>query len=203
MNTPTHLLVGAAAFGRSGRPATTAAALLGGLAPDFSLYVMVGWERFANGRSFEQIFDEDYFSDFWQTVFAVDNSAPLYGLLALCALAASGFSPRRVLADGRWTAPLFAFAGAALLHIALDLPLHHDDGRAHFWPFSDWVFQSPVSYWDHRRYGDVVGVAEGALVLALCALLWFRFRSVWARVTLALAAGAQALAAGMWAFLLG
>ena len=42
-----------------------------------------------------------------------------------------------------------------LLHVFGDLPLHHDDGHRHFFPFSDWRFESPVfllgsvALWSH------------------------------------------------------
>ncbi len=41
---------------------------------------------------------------------------------------------------------LIAFAGAGLLHLALDFPLHTHDARMHFWPLSTWVFESTLSY---------------------------------------------------------
>lgn len=187
MNTQTHLLVAAAAFARPGRPRVTLAALAGGLVPDLSLYVMVAWERLANGRTPRQIFDEDFSSSFWRTVFAVDNSAPLYALL---------------LAAGLTLGPawLVAFAGAALLHIALDLPVHHDDGRAHFQPFTDWVFESPISYWDRAHHGHVVGVIEGALVIGLALLLWLRFRGIAARALILLAVAIQFSTGAMWSW---
>ena len=135
MNTPAHLIIGAAAFAKPDKRAINVAAILGALIPDFSLYFMVFWNRNIRGMSFEQIFDVEYFSTYWQAVFAVDNSIPLWFLVLLVGLLAR----RRVV---------MVLAAAALLHIALDLPLHHDDGRAHFWPFSDWIFQSPISYLD-------------------------------------------------------
>lgn len=188
MNTQTHLLIAAAAFARPNAPAVTTAALLGGLIPDLSLYILVG-SGLLQGRSPQQIFDIDYFSDGWQTVFAVDNSAPLFGLL----LAAALLAPATRLGQAR--AVLIAFAGAALLHIAADLPLHHDDGRPHFQPFTDWVFQSPISYWDTNHHAGIVAVGETILALALCVVLWRRFQGVAARAALALA-GAAALATG-------
>ena len=68
-----------------------------------------------------------------------------------------------------------ALCGAAMLHLVLDFGLHHDDGRAHFWPISDWIFQSPVSYWDPAHYGNWVGPIEIVLALAACAWKWRRY----------------------------
>ncbi len=178
MNTPTHILIGAGAFARPGRPTVVAAALLGGAAPDLSLFAMVGWERLIEGRSMREIFDHTYYDPIWQTVFAIDNSAPLYALLIGVALLARAPA-------------LAAFAGAAILHVLVDLPLHAGDGRPHFWPFSAWVFHSPVSYWDRAHYGGAVAAAESALVVALAALLWRRFTDWRARAILALVAALQ------------
>ncbi|MEM1316617.1 MAG: zinc dependent phospholipase C family protein [Pseudomonadota bacterium] len=172
MNTPAHLILAAAIWARptrrGGRPARqariNAAALIGSVLPDLSLYFMVLWEARVNGRSPAQIFGEDYRDPFWQTVFAVDNSIPLW--LGLTALAAWR----------RW-AVLGALSGAALLHVLTDLPLHHNDGRAHFMPFTDWIFESPVSYWDPNHYGWLVGPVEALLCVGLSILLWRRFRS--------------------------
>lgn len=189
MNTPTHILVAAAAFAAPGATRRNAGALGGGLLPDLSLYLLVGFESLVLGYGMREIFDERYFSPLWQGIFAVDNSAPLYaGLLGL-----------GLLLRLPW---LWALAGAALLHIALDLPFHHDDGRAHFQPFTDWVFQSPLSYWDHRHHGAWVGKLEFALALGLCLLLWRRFQSWPARAAIGLAAAALISTEFMWAILL-
>ena len=186
MNTPAHLVVGMAAFGRPDAAGVTAAALLGALLPDLSLYLMAGWELFLMRTPPETVFREMYYSDAWQAVFAVDNSIPLWGL---------------VLGVGLWLRRpwVVALAGAALLHVVTDLALHNEDARRHFWPLSDWVFVSPVSYWDRRHYGDVVGPVEIALVLALCVWLWTRHRHVAVRAVIAALAVAEAAPLVMWA----
>lgn len=193
MNTPTHLLVGAAAFARPGGRAVNAAALAGSAAPDLSLFAMVFWSGVVLGRSPDQIFGEDYYAPFWRSVFAVDNSVFVYGALLLAGLAL------RAAAAGP---PLVAFAGAALLHIGLDLPVHHDDGRPHFWPLTDWVYASPISYWDPQRSGHWVSLGETALFAGLAVLLWRRFGSPAARTVLAIAAAAQLTTQIGWIFAL-
>ena len=105
-----------------------------------------------------------YWSEPWQSIFSVFNSAPLYASLLLVAL----------LTRLPWLAGL---ALAALLHLAFDFPFHHDDAHSHFWPVSSWRFHSPLSYWDARHYGQLVAAFEILLALSLIGLLWRRFVS--------------------------
>ena len=60
---------------------------------------------------------------------------------------------------------------AALLHLTFDLPFHHDDAHPHFWPFSDWRFTSPLSYWDPAHDGGVIALAEVGLAVVLIGFL--------------------------------
>ncbi|TFL16468.1 cobalamin biosynthesis protein CobQ [Jannaschia formosa] len=187
MNTPAHLLLGLAVFGRREHPRVSAAALAGALLPDLSLYLLAGGSL-AIGIPAGRVFGELYFSDLWQMIFAIDNSVPIWGLL---------------LAMGIWAKRLWivALAGAGLLHLALDLPLHHDDGRPHIWPLSDWVFASPLSYWDRAHHAGWVAPIETALALVAAAWSWVRFPSAWIRVTVLLLAAAQLSVGGLWRYL--
>lgn len=189
LNTPAHLVMGMAVFGRPGAPGVTVAALAGALLPDLSLYLLAGWEIAVLGTPPETVFRDRYYSDAWQAVFAVDNSIPLWGLL---------------LASGAWARSprLVALAGAALLHLAFDLALHADDGRRHLWPLTDWVFASPVSYWDPRHHGDLVAPVEAAATVALAALVWVRHRAPAPRAVVAALAALQAAPFVMWSVML-
>ena len=183
MNTPAHLIFGLTAFGRPGAPAVTWAALAGALLPDLSLYVLSGWELLWKGTSPQVVFDVLYFSEGWQAVFRVDNSFILWGLGLVLAL--------------MLRAPVgVALCGAALLHLALDFPVHTEDARAHFWPVTNWKFISPISYWDSGAFGHVVGTGEVLAALACCILLWRRFRGWGMRVLIA-ALGAMELVPGI------
>lgn len=187
MNTPAHLLIGAAAFGRGGGRKVIWAAFAGALIPDLSLYLMAGVSLGVLGIPADTVFGELYFSDAWQTVFAIDNSAVLWGALLGLAL-------------WRRSAWAVALTGAALLHLALDFPLHHDDGRPHFWPLSGWIFESPLSYWDVRQGARWVAPVELALALAAAAALWVR-RPGWVISALTLAlVGAELMVAQVWMF---
>ncbi|MEL7098937.1 MAG: cobalamin biosynthesis protein CobQ [Pseudomonadota bacterium] len=158
MNTPAHLLIGAAVVGRR-QPRLIGWALLGALLPDLSLYVLGGVSLFLLRIPPQVVFDELYFSPAWQTVFAIDNSVIVWGIALALAVWA------------RKTGAI-ALCTAALLHIALDFPLHAGDGRPHFWPVSAWVYDSPFSYWD-RSHGAATFAPIEALFSALAAMwLW-------------------------------
>lgn len=187
MNTPAHLLLGAAAFGKQGQRGVIWAAMAGALTPDLSLYLMAGSAIHIFGIAPQVVFNELYFSDTWQAVFAVDNSFLVWTVLLVLAL---------WLRSG-WAV---AFAGAGLLHLCLDFPLHHDDGRAHFWPLSMWVFESPLSYWDHRHGAAWVSPIEAALALAAAVRL-FVWRPGWKiSVFVALLVAAELSVTSIWAF---
>lgn len=187
MNTPAHLILGAAAFARPDAPRITVAALFGAIAPDLSLYLMAGWHLLILGTPPEVVFGQLYFSDAWFNVFKVDNSFILWGIALGAALyARSGWA--------------VALTGAALLHIALDFPLHHDDGRPHFWPLTDWVFESPLSYWDRDAHAGIIGPLEILISLGACVYLWTRFQGWLARGAVTLGAATQIAPGLFWVF---
>lgn len=177
MNTPTHLLVAA---GLLAKPAATARAkwrnaaiLVGALLPDLSIYVLFVWARMFAGIGERELWAETYWTEPWQTLGKIGNSFPVFAVLAALALATRS----------KW---LLALALAALLHLALDLPVHVDDAHIHFWPLTEWRFRSVVSYWDARFHGDVFFWLELALGLVLTAILWRRFTGRVTRAVLGL-----------------
>lgn len=187
MNTPAHLIFGLAVFGRADAPKITAAALAGAIIPDLSLYLLSGTHLILLGTDPEVVFGQLYFSDAWQGIFRIDNSFIVWGLLLGLGLALR-------------SAWVIALAGAALLHIGLDFPLHHDDGRAHFWPITNWIFQSPLSYWDRDHHAGIIAPLEVGLSLILCAVLWRRFRGRAMRGLIATLGVLQAAPALFWVF---
>jgi len=166
MNTPAHLILGAALFSKRDNTRLLTGALLGGLLPDISLYVMAGVSLFILGISPDVVFNDLYFSDNWQLVFSVDNS-----FLIWTAVFAAAFY---------FKSPFFiALASAALLHLVCDFGLHNDDARIHFWPLSNWRFESPFSYWDSNHHAGIVAPLEGAAVaIALLYLITGKLRLV-------------------------
>ncbi|MBV6631896.1 MAG: cobalamin biosynthesis protein CobQ [Alphaproteobacteria bacterium] len=202
MNTPTHIALGFFALCRpdlKGEGQDQVAVpglrdhlvvLAGSLAPDAILYVLYAYARLVQGLTDERIFRVEYFSDSWQSVLAIGNSAPLYAALLAAGVAAK-------------LRPLWLFAAAALLHIATDLPLHHDDGHAHLWPFTMWKFESPVSYWDPAHFGNIAMPVEAALFTVLCVALFRRYQNIWARGGILLVLTAQLIGFAYWAFIFG
>ncbi|MEM6473227.1 MAG: hypothetical protein AAF802_26940 [Planctomycetota bacterium] len=49
------------------------------------------------------------------------------------------------------------FFASCMLHTAVDIPVHHDDGPLVFWPLNwSYRFASPVSYWDRNHFASYV-----------------------------------------------
>lgn len=188
MNTPAHLIFGAAVFGRPGRPLVTVLAMAGGFAPDASLYAMFVWCRYVLDVPARTIFREYYYSDAWMRVFSVDNSFVVWGV---------AFALARAAHSAVWT----AFTGAALLHLAFDFPLHNYDARPMFWPLTGARFVSPVSYWDNAYYAQIVGPIEVAISLVLVAYLLVRFRTWLLRGAFALLGVAEVATSSVWRWL--
>ena len=188
MNTPAHLLLGTALFSSSDRKGTYLAALAGAFAPDLSLYAMVAVSIWVLGVPAQVVFREYYYSDAWQAVFAVDNSFILWGFLLAIAF------------WRRWPRTI-AFAAAGLAHLALDFPLHTHDARQHFWPVTDWVFNSPFSYWDNRAYAGVIGPMELVLALVMAVLLFRKFRGPGVRIATLVFLAMEMSSTGVWRFI--
>lgn len=148
MNTPAHLLIGAALFGKRDNRKLLVAALAGGLLPDLSLYLLAGVSIFILRIPPQTVFDELYFSPAWQLIFSIDNSFIIWGLLFLAAMLYRNTF-------------FIALTSAALFHLATDFCLHNDDARAHFWPLTNWKFVSPLSYWDSNHHAIFVAPIEG------------------------------------------
>ncbi len=185
MNTPAHLLIGAATFARPAQGATLWAALLGSVLPDLSLYVMASASLYILNIPAQVVFDQLYFSPAWQTVFAVDNSFFVWGT---------------ALGLGLWRGwhLLTIGASAGLLHLVMDFFLHAGDGRPQFWPLSSWVFDSPISYWDSTHQAMWVAPISMAVCLAAYAALWQRGLSIGAKLFFAVFLAAELWVARQW-----
>ncbi len=177
MNTPAHAIFNLALLGQKKQPDWNPLIIWGALIPDLAMFGFYLWMKLATDTPESQIWGVEYFRDRWQTLFDLFNSIPL----ALLGIGAMLYYKRTGIAL------LFA---SILLHCLEDLPLHHDDGHRHFWPLSDFRFESPVSYWDRAHYGHIVGPIE-VVLMAIASI--YVFRRVRSRLTRGLLIVANAL----------
>ena len=159
MHTPTHMLLSSAVFSRGRYRDYWPWIILGALLPDLPMFGFYAYYKLL-GTPESLIWGELYFLAGWQNFFDIFNSIPLAAALAL----AAHYLRRPALV---------VLALSLLLHLAFDLPLHNDDAHRHFFPFSDWRFISPLSYWDSAHHGNWVRWIELALNLAC---LWLLLR---------------------------
>lgn len=179
MITPTHIVTNAllARFStrlRSGllsTPAARRAFVIAGAAPDIPLYLLsagaAAYYPLVRGLSIDETFrlafdDLFYNSPLW--IIGQNTLHSPFVAIALLLLAGRGFL-------GRFTW-LKAFAAGCLIHIAMDIPVHHNDGPLLLFPF-DWTyrFASPVSYWDPAHYGNVLAPIDLGITILGSALL--------------------------------
>lgn len=152
------------------RPLLLTPLVLGAILPDAPMFLFYGVEKL-RGIPDDIIWSQSYYAENWQNFFDVFNSFPIMALgLGLTIWGAS-----------RWGQLLF---GSMFIHGLGDLPLHHDDGHRHFFPLTNWRFESPVSYWDPDHYGGLMTALEIALVLVSTIVLWRNYHSRGAKITL-------------------
>lgn len=165
--------------------------IFGALLPDISLFVMFGYAQIIDVPN-DVIWSEMYYSDFWQTLGAISNSAPIFCMSSLACwliIQRSMQSPNLTLRSARnrlqgkqaisTAFAILVLSLASLLHVATDLPLHNDDGHPHFWPFTNWIYSSPVSYWDAEHYANFWVPLECTLGLTLVVIAWRKTQHLW------------------------
>ena len=160
MNTPAHVLINLLLLSRKPGHAKTTAIIGGALLPDLVIIVFYAWNLLL-GIPETQIWSIEYYDPHWQAWIDSFNSIPFI----TCAIMLSWFTRRYLL---------LAFFSSMLFHVLGDLPLHHDDAHRHFFPFFDWRFASPVSYWDPAHHGKWASLVEFICVVAASGFLYWR-----------------------------
>lgn len=157
MNTPSHYVLNLALLGKIVKPKEKTKAkiaiTIGSLFPDVSLFIFYFITKFIQKLPESQIWDRTYYEPAWQNFIAWFNSIPLTAIALLICL----YFRSRIGAF---------FFGSMLLHLFFDLPFHNHDAYRHFFPFSDYRFFSPISYWDPQHHATFVALGELLLVLA-------------------------------------
>lgn len=173
MNTPTHIIVNYALLADTTvSPREKWSVILGAIIPDIVIYYMFFWALVV-GIPQRTLWDETYFEPGWQLMIDVLNSFPLFILLGLIAW----------IIKKRW---LLLFSVSMCLHFVADFFTHADDAHRHFLPFSNYRFESPVSYWDTKFNGEIGGAIEMAILLVAITYLWTRVQTRWIQIVLLL-----------------
>ena len=168
MNTPGHYLLNLALLGRTLDPKNTLAIAIGAILPDVPIFVFYFVAKFIYKMPESKIWTEGYEQPFWQNIIALFHSIPL----ALIGVALFYWLD--------WK-PVMILCVSMVCHSLLDLPLHNDDAHRHFFPFSDYRFISPFSYWDVNHYGRIVALIEMVLVLAVNPIALSLLNSPWTK----------------------
>lgn len=163
VNTPAHLMVNLAVLGAHRPPREQVTIVLAAVLPDVPMFGFYAVEKLLWHVPEARIWD-DYFQANWQHLFDAAHSVPL---MVIGFLAAYTYRSNVGM----------IFCLSLLLHVAGDLPLHHDDAHRHFFPLSDWRFESPVSYWDPRHFGQLMSGLE-VLAVVSCGG-WVLTTSTW------------------------
>jgi hypothetical protein len=160
MNTPAHAIVNLLLLGRKKAWRTQLIIIIGAVIPDIPIVIFYIYKKLIQSMPEHHIWTEAYYQKGWQIFIDLFNSIPLLSIaLLLTYLRRMKLSMLLLL--------------SMLLHILGDMPLHHDDAHRHFFPFSDWRFHSPFSYWDPDYYGLPIGLSEITLfIVGAILLLW-------------------------------
>ncbi|MEM9266344.1 MAG: hypothetical protein AAGA46_12535 [Cyanobacteria bacterium P01_F01_bin.13] len=180
MNTPSHVILNLALLGRRSKSQHHSPIFWGAMLPDLAMFWFYGWAKLVAQMDEATIWREAYYEPFWQNIFDAGNSIPIALLVIAVALGLRNRYPTwQALADSA-----IVLAASVILHCLADLPLHVDDGHRHFWPFSNFRFESPVSYWDPDHHGGVAAMFEFLLVMVASWRVWQLLRSRWLKALL-------------------
>jgi len=164
MNTPAHVIINLLVLGKGKETKHQLAIAAGALLPDVPMFGFYFFEKIIRKIPEYVIWTHQYHQVSWQNIFDAFHSLPVIGIGLAWSL----------YARNHLGVLLFS---SMLLHVAGDFPLHHDDAHRHFFPLSDWRFESPVSYWDPRYYGEVAASLEILVVIVSCLVLFSRYTS--------------------------
>jgi hypothetical protein len=170
MITPSHLIYSwALAKKTENAPLSqkrTVAFVLGALFPDTPTYLFFVVCGLILGYSGEAMWDDMYFNSGWSIPITLTHSFIIWPLM----IAVSSYFSLKFL---KW------FSVSALFHNIVDFFVHTDDAYRHFYPFSDWKFHSPISYWNSAEYGAYVSAFDSLLVLGLLTYLYTKYAGTW------------------------
>ena len=152
MKTPSHAIINLAILGRTQHSELNLLIVTGGILPDIPIFLFYFWAKYIARLPEAKIWSEAYYEPLNQNIVALFHSIPL---------AVIGWLIAYYLG---WQSVQILFL-SMILHSLGDLPVHNDDAHRHFFPFSNYRFISPISYWDRNHYGSIVSAIEMLLVM--------------------------------------
>jgi hypothetical protein len=157
MQTIGHVIINMTILGEA--TAQPEAVFWGAVLPDIPIITLYLYQRIAHKTPEETIWSVHYQKPFWLGLIHGAHSIALTAIGAVVAYFA-GFQMVQ------------AFFLSGLLHAICDFPAHNRDAHRHFFPFSDYRFLSPFSYWDSYCYAKYVAAFEAVCVLC-CSLVLY------------------------------
>lgn len=173
MNTPAHVVVNLLCIGRRDTASTLTPVVAGAILPDAPMFIFYFVEKIIHQKPEMMIWRQSYYQSDWQNFIDFFNSLPLM----LIGLSIAAWISSKV--------GMLVFS-SMILHVAGDLPLHHDDAHRHFFPFSNWRFISSFSYWDSHHYGNIVSSLEILAVIIGSTILFRMYRSHLGKIGIAI-----------------
>ncbi|MEG4943067.1 hypothetical protein [Microcoleus sp. F4-D5] len=152
MKTPSHAIINLAILGKPQLPQANLIIAIGGILPDIPIFLFYLWAKYIARLPEATIWSQAYYEPFVQNIVALFHSIPL-AVIGLLIAYYFGWPSVQILCL------------SMILHSLGDLPVHNDDAHRHFFPFSNYRFVSPFSYWDRNHYGSIVSLVEMLLVL--------------------------------------
>lgn len=152
MNSPSHYIINLAFLSQTITPKQNVAITIGALLPDIPIFAFYFIAKYIYKLPDSKIWSEAYYEPLNQNITALSHSIPL-------ALIGAG-----ICYYFNWQFGVALFA-SMVCHCLLDLPVHHDDAHRHFFPFSDYRFMSPFSYWDVKYHAKYIAGVELLMVL--------------------------------------
>jgi hypothetical protein len=147
----------------------TTAFIAGSLLPDVPIYTFFIVQGLILGTSQALLWDVLYFDSAWTPFFTLSHSLILW--------------PLGVVLGCLFGWPILRWvATAGTLHVGLDFLVHHSDAYRHFWPITDWIFRSPISYYEPEYFGPIVNLIDAVLVIGLLAWLYTLYQTNWVRI---------------------
>lgn len=169
MTTHSHVILNIALLSKRDKPFLHRYAFIGAALPDLPLFIFFIIESIIRKTPDDELWGTLYFTEAWQNFFDIFNSVPL--ILILLGIGYYLLNSEKVT----------VLAWSLLIHCGFDFLTHHDDGHHHFYPLSDFAFESPISYWDRDHYAGIVAPIERVVFLIASIYLFSRLKTRLAR----------------------